>query len=124
MSVRDSCSENDSEAASHQFSDSSARANCAEAFEARLWPELLAVVVGREGRGRLRESQPWKLRSRVDVHVRRNSGRVVKGPSTNKEDALAAVCTPDRRPAYRTAVDLLLLRSRAGHRNGFWLASE
>src|SRR3954447_25765344 len=78
-----------------------------EPTEAVGGPELLGVVVLVEARHSVGQDHPPDLRARVDVHVRRDVGRIVERASANEAHLRAAVLAEDRDLAVRAAEDPL-----------------
>src|SRR5215217_751661 len=70
-------------------------------------PELLGVVVTLERRRSLWDGHPPDLRSGVDVHVRRDIGRIVERPAPDEAHLPRAVFAEERDLTLRAAEDPL-----------------
>ena len=97
---------------------------CCNPLEARGRPELLWVVVRREGRHGVRKRDPGKLRPRVDVDVRRNARRVVERSAANESRASSRIATEDRNLAGRAAEDPLGCLGAARHVDRYRVVRE
>src|SRR4029453_7095332 len=91
-----------------------------EAFEAGLRPKLSGFVVIPERRRSLRQLEPLRFPSGVDVYVRLKSGGLIeRSDSHEPEIGPAPVVAPYRGLTFRAAVDVVrtvLARDRHSHR--------
>ena len=95
-----------------------------ETFEAGFGPELAGVVVIPERRRLLRQLEPLRFRSGVDVHVRREgTGLVERSDAHEPEIGPAPVVAPDGGLTPGAAVDVVRT-VLARHRHGYRLAAE
>ena len=95
-----------------------------EAFKAGLGPELPGVVVIPERRRSLRQLEPFRFPSGVDVHVRlQGAGLVERSDAHEPEIGPAPVVAPYGGLTLGAAVDVVRT-VLARHRHGYRLAAE
>ena len=95
-----------------------------EAFEAGFGPELPGVVVIPERRRSLRQLEPLRFPSGVDVHVRlEGAGLVERSDAHEPEIGPAPVVAPERSLTPGAAVDVVRT-VLARHRHGYRFAAE
>lgn len=93
-------------------------------FETRFWPQFFRRVIIAERWRSLRQLQPFRFPSSVDVNVRLQSIWIVQRADAHKPEIRpAAVITPDGRLAFGTTVNVVST-ILARHRDGYWLAAK